>query len=163
MMRWFVHIGVWLLAVGGTCAYGNRPYVEVARFRGDASGAVSLTFDDAFPSQIEKAIPILDAKGLHATFFVHTENVKETWASTWGAWRAAAASGHEVGSHTKTHPNLTHVRSARQLRSEIAGSADIIEQQLGTRPISFAYPFSGVNDAVRRQVLERLAELSTMN
>ena len=149
----FTYLLLSLFAGSGAMAADSvRPYVEVARFQGDALAAVSMTFDDAFPSQIEKAIPLLDAQGLHATFFVHTDNVKETWASTWDAWKRAAATGHEVGSHTKTHPNLTHVQSARQLRNEIEGSADLIEQNLGLRPISFAYPFSAANDAVQRQV-----------
>jgi peptidoglycan/xylan/chitin deacetylase (PgdA/CDA1 family) len=129
------------------------PYVSVAKFQGNAAAAVSLTFDDAYPGQIEKAIPILDAKGLRATFFVHTDNVKSSWVSNWDAWRAAAANGHEVGSHTKSHLMLTQVRHTRQLRNEIVGSADLIAQQMGgVRPISFAYPFSDFNDSVQRQV-----------
>jgi len=99
-----------------------------------------------------KAIPLFDAHGLHGTFFVHTDNIKSTWASTWKAWKVAAAHGHEVGSHTKTHSDLAQVQNARQLRNEIDGSADMIEQNIGICPISFAYPFSASYDAVRRQV-----------
>jgi peptidoglycan/xylan/chitin deacetylase (PgdA/CDA1 family) len=132
----------------------QRPYVKIARFRGNADCAVSLTFDDAFPSQIEKAIPIFDKHGLRATFFVHTDNVKDTWASSWAAWRAAAATGHEVGSHTKTHVDLSQVRTPRKLRNEIEGSADLIEQHVGIRPLSFAYPFSVSNAEVERMVRE---------
>ncbi len=145
---------VFLLIAGSVLGAGivDPPYVKVARFQGDAIAAVSMTFDDAFPSQIEKAIPILNEYGLRATFFVHSDNVKSSWASNWDAWRAAAKSGHEVGSHTKSHLMLTQVRTARQLRNEIVGSADLIGQQMGIRPISFAYPFSDFNDAVQRQV-----------
>ena len=153
MRAWHCYLVIVLL-MGRTVSAveEQRPYVEVARFQGDALAAVSMTFDDAFPSQIEKAIPLYDKYGLHATFFVHTDNIKSTWASTWDAWKVAAATGHEVASHSKTHPNLTQVKSARRRRSEIKGSADLIEQNIGIRPISFAYPFSAANDAVQRQV-----------
>lgn len=151
---WFLLVMGLSVGMSAMAAEITRPYVKIARFKGDARCAVSMTFDDAYPSQIEKALPILDKHGLLATFFVHTDNVKDSWASTWAAWRAAAATGHEVGSHTKTHPDLTHVRTARQLRSEIKGSADLIEQRMGIRPISFAYPFSASNDAVEREVRE---------
>ncbi len=151
--KWCLLLGL-SIALSAIADEVARPYVKIAKFRGDARCAVSLTFDDAFPSQIEKAIPILDKHGLHATFFLHTDNVKDSWASNWDAWRVAAVAGHEVGSHTKTHPNLTHIRTARQLRSEIEGSADSIEQRVGIRPISFSYPFSAATDAVERQVRE---------
>jgi peptidoglycan/xylan/chitin deacetylase (PgdA/CDA1 family) len=150
-----LHVLLGLCVAGAALAAEvQRPYVKIARFKGNADCAVSLTFDDAFPSQIEKALPIFDKHGLHATFFVHTDNVKDSWASTWDAWRAAAATGHEVGSHTKTHPDLTQIRTARKMRNEVEGSADLIEQRLGIRPISFAYPFSAANDSVERQVRE---------
>jgi len=150
----------WCLLLGlsvGLSAMANdiaRPYVKIAKFKGDAVCAVSLTFDDGFPSQIEKALPILDKHGLLATFFLHTDNVKDSWSANWDAWRSAAATGHEIGSHTKEHLDLVHVTSARQLRSEIKGSADLIGQRLGIRPISFAYPFSSSNDKVEREVRE---------
>ncbi len=142
------------VAVSAVASDVVQPYVKVAKFKGDTVGAVSMTFDDAFPSQIEKGIPILDEHDLRATFFVHTDNVKNSWASNWEAWKKAAETGHEVGSHSKMHPNLVEVRSARKLRDELKGSADLIEQRVGIRPISFAYPFSASNDAVERLVRE---------
>ena len=147
----YLALGLYL-AGAAFASESQRPYVKLARFKGDALCAVSLTFDDGYPSQIEKAIPIFDKYGLHATFFIHTDNIKDTWASSWDAWRDAAATGHEVGSHTKTHVDLTQVSIARKLRNEIEGSADLIEQRLGIRPISFAYPFSASNDTIERQV-----------
>jgi peptidoglycan/xylan/chitin deacetylase (PgdA/CDA1 family) len=143
------------VVVAGHVLYAEaveRPYVKIARFRGDTQAAVTITFDDGYPGQIERAIPIFNKHGLRATFFIHTDNVKDSWSANWAAWKVAAEQGHEVGSHTKTHPDLTHVRKPRQLRSEIEGSADLIEQRVGIRPISFAYPFSASDDVIQRQV-----------
>ena len=130
----------------------ETPYIQFTEFKGDAIAAISMTFDDGLPSQLKKAIPILDKHGLNATFFIHTDNIKPTWASTWDAWLPVVKSGHEVGSHTKSHPALSELSNSRRIRDEIEGSADLIEQKLGVRPISFAYPFSDVNDVIRRKV-----------
>ena len=64
-------------------------------------GAVSLTFDDGLPSQLEVAIPLLNRYGLQATFYV---NPRADFAEQLLPWRAAAEAGHEVGNHTVSHP-----------------------------------------------------------
>lgn len=128
------------------------PDVMIARFKGDRAAAVSLTFDDALRSHVETAIPILDRHGLKGTFFLLISNIHPEGASTWDDWRAAVASGHEAGSHSLTHPLLTKVPDPRRVQEEIAGSADLIEQELGVRPVAFAYPESDVNDHVRKKV-----------
>ena len=147
-----------LFIILGVCSVesmaSGMPYVEFTKFKGEALAAVSLTFDDALPSQLTTAIPILDQNGLSATFFIHTDNIKSTWASTWDAWISVVAHGHEVGSHTKSHPALSELSNARRIRDEIEGSAYYIKKNLGVKPISFAYPFSDVNDIVRRKVRE---------
>lgn len=62
--------------------------------------AVVLTYDDAMSSQLDIAIPALDAAGLKGTFFL-TGAVKPQDIVR---WRAAAAEGHELGNHTLFHP-----------------------------------------------------------
>ncbi len=132
-----------------TCVQAARaaeaPYLEVAKYRGDRPCAVSLTFDDGTPGQIVRAIPILDKHGIHATFFINTAAVESSpigAALTWEAWKAAAESGHEIGSHTKTHISLLKTKDMHTIKDEVLGSADLIEEHIGIRPISFAYPFS---------------------
>src|SRR5690349_20329548 len=62
--------------------------------------AVSLSFDDARPTQVDAGLPILDRYGVKATFYLSPPNV----AQRQEAWRNAAAHGHEMGNHTLTHP-----------------------------------------------------------
>ncbi|WP_375272541.1 polysaccharide deacetylase family protein [Sphingomonas sp.] len=64
-----------------------------------ARGTVVLTYDDALPSQLDHALPALDAAGLKATFFL--SGVREADVPR---WRAAAQRGHELGNHTIFHP-----------------------------------------------------------
>src|SRR5437016_1452750 len=66
---------------------------------GGARAAVSLSFDDARPSQAERGIPLLDRLGMRATFFVSPERVLDP-----APWKRAAQAGHEIGNHSMTHP-----------------------------------------------------------
>jgi len=61
--------------------------------------AIVLTYDDALTSQLDIAIPALDAAGLKGTFFLSGLRADQV-----GRWRAAAAEGHELGNHTIFHP-----------------------------------------------------------
>ncbi len=108
--------------------------------------AISLTFDDARFSQIDRGLPILDEYGTKATFYVSINNLEKRL----DAWKKAAANGHEIGNHTMTHPCSGNFPFAREralenytleeMRNELEQSNNIIERLLGVRPVSFAYP-----------------------
>jgi peptidoglycan/xylan/chitin deacetylase (PgdA/CDA1 family) len=59
---------------------------------------------------------------------------------SWDAVRLLAASGVEFGAHTKTHPILSALTDADELREEIAGSKARIESQLDRPVLHFCYP-----------------------
>jgi peptidoglycan/xylan/chitin deacetylase (PgdA/CDA1 family) len=61
---------------------------------------IVLTYDDALESQLDNAIPQLEAAGLPATFFL-TGDIN---AVTIPRWRKAAKKGFELGNHTLFHP-----------------------------------------------------------
>jgi peptidoglycan-N-acetylglucosamine deacetylase len=64
--------------------------------------AITLTYDDAIPtSHLGVAIPQLDRARLKGTFFLMGKGVRPQDVPR---WRAAAASGHELGNHTVNHP-----------------------------------------------------------
>ena len=64
-----------------------------------AKAAVVLTYDDALDSQLDHAVPVLDAAGFKATFFLAGVKLADV-----PRWRAVAAEGHELGNHTIFHP-----------------------------------------------------------
>ena len=113
-----------------------------------AEMALSLTFDDGRPTQVTHAIPLLDAFDVKATFYSQPENLRNELAG----WRRAVAVGHEIGNHTVGHPctgNFAWVRydgvvlesyDLERMRAEIVQANDEIEEMLGVRPVSFAYP-----------------------
>jgi len=78
------------------------PAAAQTRWPNGAKAAVVLTYDDALDSQLDHAIPTLDAAGLKGTFFL--ANVKEADVER---WRTVAKGGHELANHTIFHP-CTH-------------------------------------------------------
>jgi len=125
-------------------------------------GAVSLSFDDARPSQVDVGIPLLNAQGVHATFYVQPEGVRERLAG----WKAALAAGHEIGNHSTTHPcsgnfafsreNALEDYTLERLEGDISGASVFVSRELGREPVSFAYPcgqtFVGRGAAVQSYV-----------
>lgn len=115
------------------------PY-ELATWRGFRASAVSYTFDDNSPKQFSVAQPMFDAKGLSATFFCIVGNLS---AAQWATIESASAKGHEIASHTLTHPDLTKLPDAR-LATEESESKRLIEVHTGKKCVSIAYPFCTV-------------------
>jgi hypothetical protein len=66
---------------------------------------VSLTFDDGLPCHLDEAMPLLEAAGLHGTFYVPVGD--EAFTARHRDWRAAAARGHELGNHSIFHPGVS--------------------------------------------------------
>jgi peptidoglycan/xylan/chitin deacetylase (PgdA/CDA1 family) len=115
-------------------------------FGDDARAAVSITFDDARPSQLDHGLPVLDANGIRATFYVLPRHV----APRRDAWRAVAAAGHEIGNHSMTHPCSGNHRSSQAnpledltvdaLAADIARADDELHALLGVTARTYAYP-----------------------
>jgi peptidoglycan/xylan/chitin deacetylase (PgdA/CDA1 family) len=111
-----------------------------------AKAAVSLSFDDARPSQLDVGLLILVPYGLKGTFYVSPNAMLERWAG----WRKAADLGHEIGNHTFTHPcsgnfpwsrtNALEDYTLEQMETDILKAQDLIRQTTGVSPTSFAYP-----------------------
>jgi peptidoglycan-N-acetylglucosamine deacetylase len=96
---------------------------------------LALTFDDG-PSQWTPIVrELLREHDARATFFLIGQRVHEHPDEA----RAIVADGHEVGSHTLTHPKLTDLDDA-EARSEIEEGLRAVEETLGTRPRLFRAP-----------------------
>jgi hypothetical protein len=104
------------------------PY-EVGTWGNFAQGAVSFTFDDNTPNQIAVAQPLFDEKGFHMTMFLVIK-----WGPNWENYKAAFAKGHEIASHSITHPQTMPA-------SEAGPSQDTIKKNVpGEMCVSIAYP-----------------------
>lgn len=117
---------------------------------------VCFSFDDAFKSNLRTA-RILEHHGTTGCFFVPTgfvgvsrrdeaeqffrtdQNVEDT-AMSWDDLRSLAQHGHEIGSHTQSHPDCSTL-SREQLDHELKTSRSELAEQLDIKIDHFAWPF----------------------
>ena len=142
------------LVVGLAAACGDAevvpPYVEPPRddvVVPPGGTIVSLTFDDGFATHMEGA-EILDAHGLHGTFYVILARLGREGYLTVPHLQSLADRGHEIGGHTFTHRRLTELpldEASRELCDVRVALAE-----LGFRADSFAYPFGGSSPDLER-------------
>ena len=121
---------------------------EITKWRNNRAGAVSVTFDDGYLSQPTIGKDLLSTRNLKGTFFLITDWLN--WSEvTWELWQSVAAEGHEIGSHSVSHPYLTGLPEL-QLRQELSQSQAVINLHIPSQfCLSFAYPYGDSNDLVR--------------
>jgi peptidoglycan/xylan/chitin deacetylase (PgdA/CDA1 family) len=122
--------------------------VSVCRWPMDKAAAYTIGFDDVRASHIEVARPELNRAGLTGTFYVNTRSV-----NAWNSLRRMADEGHEIASHTWSHPRCG-VIAEQDLRREIERAIEDIRNHLsGVRAVpSFSYPFGSLDETSRRIV-----------
>lgn len=108
---------------------------------------ILITFDDGHLDNYTTAFPIMQKYGftgvlyivgnyLGAENYMNAEQIKEM-----------AAAGWEVGSHSMSHADLPSLEPQRQ-RYEIVESRNFLEEKLGVRVRTIAYPFGSSNSGV---------------
>ncbi len=116
-------------------------------------GMISLNFDDGWQSAYHNALPILDAAGYKSTHYIITEtmNIGSLYYVNPSQILNMQARGHEIGSHTRTHRDLT-LLSNTEILDEIIGSKNDLAA-IGVTARTFSYPygyFNGYADRVIR-------------
>lgn len=113
-----------------------------------ARAAVSLTYDDAVPTQ-RLAASELERSGLRGTFFL-TGTAPDLKAQR-QRWQGLQRAGHELASHTMHHPcDCSHAWVPRgyttqdydlaRMGAELDQTLELLEQLGATPPHTFAYP-----------------------
>jgi cellulose synthase/poly-beta-1,6-N-acetylglucosamine synthase-like glycosyltransferase/peptidoglycan/xylan/chitin deacetylase (PgdA/CDA1 family)/spore germination protein YaaH len=99
---------------------------------------LALTFDDGpDPTWTPKILSILKKEHVPGTFFMIGAQV----ADYPGIVRDVYAQGHEIGSHSFTHPNMAHV-SEERVRLELAATQRAFEAVLGRSVVLFRPPYN---------------------
>jgi peptidoglycan/xylan/chitin deacetylase (PgdA/CDA1 family) len=122
---------------------------------------VLITFDDGYEGVHRHGLPVLAKHGFASTLFVSTGWIKGAYDTrggldtmlSWAQVRELAAEQVEIGGHSHTHPQLDQL-SDDALRFEVLRCKEIIADELGTRPASFAYPYGYSSRRVRQAVRE---------
>ncbi len=126
---------------------------------GDTSGrTVAITFDDAFTSVADNALPELAKRGLPCVIFAPSGVLGRgpNWAMEGGVDRGEVVVDASrlrtlrsplvaIGAHSVSHPRLAHIDHARA-REEIGGSRRALAALLESPVTLFAFPY-GDHDA----------------
>ncbi len=116
---------------------------EIATWEGFRKGAASFTFDDGAPCHISDVAPTFEQHGYRATFYL-----VNNWNPDWEGFQTLVDKGHEVGSHSDSHPqNMTGEEASSKAHIE----AHILNQQC----LTVAYPNCNVpnEEAVRQNYI----------
>ena len=120
---------------------------------GEKSGkVVGLTFDDGYLNNLTYALPVLQRFGFSSTCYAVSAlagktnswdadiGIGQTQLMTNGEMAQWVAGGQEIGSHTKSHVDLTTVARDVAAGEISSGTRDL--QAIFQRPIkNFCYPF----------------------
>ena len=125
--------------------------------------SVIITFDDGYMENYLNALPVLERYNFKATFFITSDYIDSEEPFRWLDWDEQLLSqfrenksdwlplsrqmlldiserGYSVGSHTKSHPDLTQVEESVAVE-ELKGSKQRLEEILAKPVTSFSYPF----------------------
>ena len=123
----------------------------------------SITFDDGFSNVLKYALEPLRVAGFHAIQFIVAGRIgqQNVWDTSigeapeklmdMGQIREWLAAGHEIGSHSLTHPRLTQL-APEAAAEEIRASKKQLEDTFGVPIRHFCYPYGDWNVWVREQV-----------
>jgi peptidoglycan/xylan/chitin deacetylase (PgdA/CDA1 family) len=156
--------------VGIAVAENATPPARIAHFAGDRGAAISYTFDDNLRDQFTLAVPMLNEMDFKGTFFViagktagtpeegeqkiENGNPRNLWGGiSWPELKKMADQGHEIASHTWTHPALTKLTAA-DLDAQLSKAYDAIKTHIGKPPLTIAFPGNGSNPEVQAAALK---------
>lgn len=133
--------------------YSVLPTSYIVRRRGYQPGKVALTFDDGpDPRWTGKILDILKRMHAKATFFVIGANMERRPDLV----LREVQEGHDVGSHTYTHPNISQV-SLPEAQLELTATQRLFQTITGQSLRLFRPPYLGDADpSTRREVLPLL-------
>ena len=132
--RFILGLG-WFLILSGLFPHLSFSSHEITYFQNNKKGAVSLTFDDGYLSQVRDGFPLLNARNLKGTVFVVTGPGWINSHVSWETWRQIAVEGHEIANSTMDHPDLTAL-SEEDVKWELQESKRIIDQNIPTPSFS---------------------------
>ena len=118
-----------------------------------------ITFDDGYQSVYEHAFPVLRRYHMTATVFLAVGETRtkrlppmeDRSMLSWTEIKEMHRAGIAFGTHTLTHPDLTRL-SGERLETEVIDGKRVIEDALGSRVDTFAYPFGRYDKRCRELV-----------
>lgn len=111
---------------------------------------LTLTFDDGHEDNVDTALPLLNQYGFKTTQCYATTFIEGNAQAVQDV-RAFQNAGHEICSHTVTHPFLTSL-NATNLSYELQHSRQYLESITGVPIDNFATPYGDYNPTVNAAI-----------
>ncbi len=142
-------------AVGIVSSHDHRKVIAIPAFHARAVDStakplqpfsepmVSVTFDDGWETVYTNALPLLQQDGIHTTQYIITDTFKNPSYMSVAQLQSMEKAGHQIASHTVTHPDLTTLTD-QELDYELGTSKAILTSDFG--PIKdFTSPYGAYN------------------
>jgi len=135
---------------------------------------VILTFDDAYDCIYQYARPVMNKYAFRSVLFVITGYIGKK--NTWEAFRIQQKhfhlseahikelhrEGHEIGSHSVTHPFMSTLPAAKA-EAEIRQSKADLQDLVGAEIMSFCYPYGKYSPRIARILQTNNFQFATVN
>jgi peptidoglycan/xylan/chitin deacetylase (PgdA/CDA1 family) len=108
---------------------------------------VAVTYDDGPGELTPKLLQTYKDEGARATFFMLGSRA----SARPDLVKRAQADGHELASHTMTHPDLTAI-AVPEAKAQVLNAAAVISGITGVPVTMFRPPYGEVNDAILAEV-----------
>jgi hypothetical protein len=106
-----------------------------------------------YTTALPRFLDLFRRAGVRATFFVITSDLDRTEAVR--ALRQAVDEGHELASHTHTHPYNLRALSDARILDELTRAEDALVRTTGVHPAGFRTPGYNVDTRILRLLTER--------
>ncbi|MFN2361066.1 MAG: polysaccharide deacetylase family protein [Marinobacter sp.] len=123
---------------------------------------VAITFDDAYESVYDTAVPELDKRGYPYTIFVNTDAIGSQGYMTWEQLEEVRDNdGVTIANHSEDHGHLARRPDenesdwAQRVERSLDKAQKTLADRLGTDVPMFAYPYGEFDEALESKIEER--------
>ena len=137
-----------ILTAAIVCLGSQAARAQITPYRDGKRAALSFTYDDGYLEHLTLVAPELEKRGFRGTYWIigsmvgNTDN-KYGPRLTWQQIGELARRGHDVGSHTWSHPHLKRINDADSIRREFTRLDSAFAANGLPRPLDVAYPYNG--------------------
>ena len=154
---------MWYLKAAGFRVVSIQDLVAAVEAGDIRHNMAAITFDDGYTDFYNNAYPILKHYGYPSTVYVVSGlvgkyNVWDSKSEThqkqmmdWDHIVEVSENKVQIGSHTRSHPELTTLSDA-MLDEELTGSKNEIESRVNHPVVHFCYPYGDCNDRIQAAV-----------
>lgn len=126
--------------------------VSIAPYYEGKKAAVSFTYDDGLEEHYTLVAPNLEKRGFRGSFWIIGNMVGKTETShgarlTWKQIKSMEKKGHDMGSHSWSHPNCRKV-GFDAFMEDVYRNDSAFNANLGHSPMTFAYPYNAMTEQV---------------